>query len=319
MADIFFTKRRLLGGLAGASLLPLVACGKDDKAGRKLIAVITPSADNPFFKTEGDAAVARAKALGYDTSFDSHDDDAYKQSQLIDVAIAKKAAAIILDNAGAKATVEAVTRAKNAGVGTFLIDREVDARGVALSQIIADNFQGAALGGEAFVKAMGEKGDYVELIGKESDTNTAIRSQGFHSVIDKYTGLKMVARQSANWSQTEAFQTMETILQGNHGIKGVLCGNDTMALGVIAALKAANLSNTVVVGFDGSPDALAAIRAGQMSATVLQPAVQLAQMAVDQAHAWLTKGSTGQPEKQAIPCVLVTKENVDQFGVFARK
>ena len=82
----------------------------------------------------------------------------------------------------------------------------------------------------------------------------------------------MVAQQSANWSQTEAFAKMETILQGQVDIKGVIAGNDTMALGAAAALKAAGKKNVIVVGFDGSPDVVAAIKGGEIKATVLQPA-----------------------------------------------
>ncbi|MGH9162923.1 MAG: substrate-binding domain-containing protein, partial [Vicinamibacteraceae bacterium] len=102
------------------------------------------------------------------------------------------------------------------------------------------------------------------------------------------------------------------------GIKGVIAGNDTMALGAAAALKAAGMRDVFVVGFDGSPDAIAAIKAGEMQATVLQPAARIAHMAVDQAHAYITTGSTGQPEKQAIDCELVTPENAHEFGIFAR-
>jgi len=156
-------------------------------------------------------------------------------------------------------------------------------------------------------------------VGKESDTNAGIRSRGFHDVIDKYPDLRMVARQSANWSQTEAFQKMETIIQGNRRIAGVVCGNDTMALGAAAALRAAGLASVVVVGFDGSPDAIAAVKAGEIKATVLQPAAEIARLAVRQAHALLTTGSTGQPEKQARDCELITPANADEFGVFARK
>jgi erythritol transport system substrate-binding protein len=78
---------------------------------------------------------------------------------------------------------------------------------------------------------MGEAGQYVELIGKESDTNVGIRSQGYNDVISQYPDMELVAQQSANWSQTEAFEKMETILQANPDIKGVIAGNDTMALG----------------------------------------------------------------------------------------
>jgi erythritol transport system substrate-binding protein len=138
-------------------------------------------------------------------------------------------------------------------------------------------------------------------------------------VLDKYPGLKMVGRQSANWDQREAFQKTETMIQANRDIKGVIAGNDTMALGAMAALKAAGMGGVIVVGFDGSPDAIASIKAKEIRATVLQPAAAIARMAVDQAHRLITTGSTGQPEKQAFDCELVTLANADQFGVFSRK
>jgi erythritol transport system substrate-binding protein len=201
-----------------------------------LIAIITPAHDNPFFKAEAVGAEAKAKELGYEALVMTHDDDANKQSQMIDTAIGRGAKAIILDNAGADATVAAVKKAKDAGIPSFLIDREINATGVAAAQIVSNNYQGAQLGAQEFVKLMGEKGNYVELVGKESDTNAGIRSQGYHDVIDDYPDLKSVAKQSANWSQTEAYAKMETILQANPDIQGVISGNDTMAMGAIAAL-----------------------------------------------------------------------------------
>ena len=302
-------------------LMPLListAC-RQAGSGKKSIAVITPSHDNPFFKAGSDAAAGRARALGYTVTTNTHNDDAHKQDQLFDVAIAEGASAIILDNAGADASVAAVAKAKAAGIPTFLIDREINANGIALTQIVSNNYQGAVLGAQEFVRLMGEKGDFVELLGRESDTNAQVRTRGFHEVLDKYPGLKLVGQQSANWSQTEAFQKMETLLQGNPKLKGVISGNDTMALGAAAALKAAGRSDVIVVGFDGSPDVLASIRAGDIRATVLQPAARIAVMAVEQAHKYLTTGATGAPEKQAIDCELVVPGNVDQFGVFARK
>jgi erythritol transport system substrate-binding protein len=306
--------------LALIALLSALGCSSASKpAGPKTIAIITPSHDNPFFKAEAEGAAARARELGYEVLVNSHDDDAFKQDQLIDVAIAHHAAAIVLDNAGADASVAAVRKARDAGIPSFLIDREINATGIAAAQIVANNYQGAVLGAEAFVRAMGEKGDYIELVGRESDTNAGVRGQGYHSVIDRYPDMHLVGRQSANWSQSEAFQKMETLIQGNRSIKGVIAGNDTMALGAAAALKAANLGTVIVVGFDGSPDAIASVKSGGMKATVLQPAAAIARAAIDQAHQFITKGSTGKPEKQAIDCELVTATNADQFGVFARK
>ncbi|MEX3689541.1 D-ribose ABC transporter substrate-binding protein [Paraburkholderia sp. BR14263] len=282
-----------------------------------LIAIITPSHDNPFFKAEADTANARAKALGYDTIVLVHDDDANKQSQLIDTAIARGAKAIILDNAGSEASIAAVKKAKDAKIPAFLIDREINATGIAISQIVSNNYQGAQLGARAFVKAMGEKGNYVELVGREADINAGIRSKGYHDVIDQFSNMKMVERQSANWSQTEAYSVMESILQSHPDIKGVIAGNDTMAMGATAALKAAKRNDIIVVGFDGSNDVRDAIKHGEIRATVLQPAAEAANDAVDQADKYLKTGATGKPEKQLINCSLITKTNASKLDMFA--
>jgi erythritol transport system substrate-binding protein len=283
----------------------------------KLIAIITPAHDNPFFATEATAAEAKAKALGYDTLVLVHDDDANKQNELFDTAISRKAVAIILDNAGADASIAAIEKAKAAGIPSFLIDREINKTGVAVAQIVSNNYQGAGLGAQEFVKRMGEKGNFVELVGKESDTNAGIRSKGYHDVIDQYPDFKMVAQQSANWSQTEAFSKMEAILQANPDIKGVISGNDTMAMGASAALVAAGRKDVIVVGFDGSNDVRDAIKGGQIAATVLQPAFDIAQLAVVQADAYLAAGSTTLPEKQSVDCILITKDNADKLDNFA--
>src|ERR1700676_3155470 len=104
---------------------------------RKLIAVIVPSQDNPYFKAEADAAAARAIELGYRVRVDAHGDDAYRQDNLIDAAIASNAAALILDNAGADSSIAAIRRATKAGIPCFLIDREIAANGIARAQIIS--------------------------------------------------------------------------------------------------------------------------------------------------------------------------------------
>ncbi len=283
---------------------------------KKLMFIITASLDNPFFVTMAETAKAEAEKLGYDTQVASHNDDVNKQNELFDTAIAQKAAAIILDNAGADASVAAIQKAKDAGIPTFLVDREINAKGVAVSQIVSNNFQGAVLGAEKFVELMGEAGEYVELTGKESDTNAGVRSQGYHSIIDKYPDMVMVAQQSANWSQEEAFTKMESILQANPNIKGVISGNDTMAVGAAAALQAAGRTDVIVAGFDGSDDAAQGIKDGNIQVTVLQPIVGLSQLAVQQADQYLKTGSTGLDEKQTVDCILITADNAGNLSKF---
>ena len=321
--------RRFLLPVGVAALLAVSACGgggSDEGASSgasggsgaaKLIVIITPSPDNVFFKAEQDAADAQAKKLGYQTLVLSHDDDPTKQSQEIDTAISRKAAAIILDNAGADSSVAAVQRAKDAKIPTFLIDREINKTGVAVAQIVSNNAQGAGLGGQEFAKLMDGKGEYAELTGKPTDTNAGVRSQGYHGVLDQYPDLKMVAQQSANWDQAEALQKTQTILQAHPDIKGIIAGNDTMALGAYAAVQAAKNKDIIVVGFDGSPDVVSSILKNGIKATVLQPASKIAEMAVDQADQYIKTGKAGQSEKQSIDCVLVNADNAKSVSNFA--
>ncbi|WP_283609259.1 D-ribose ABC transporter substrate-binding protein [Faecalispora anaeroviscerum] len=284
--------------------------------GSKIMYIITPSHSNPFFKTEAEAASAKAKELGYEVKVVSHDDDATKQAELFDNAIADKAAAIVCDNAGADATVAAVKKARDNNIPTFLIDREINESGVAISQIVANNYQGAKAIAEKFVEAMGEKGEYAELLGKESDTNAGVRSAAFHEIIDQYPNMKMVAQQTANWEQTEAYQKVETILQSNPKIKGIVCGNDTMAVGAAAAIKAAGLKDIAIVGVDGSDEAAEQIKAGAMVGTALQQAALIAQMGAEQADQYLKNGTTGKDEKQLVDCIAITKDNVAKVKNF---
>jgi erythritol transport system substrate-binding protein len=311
--------RRALAGFACALALLLACAGcHRNEHRKKLIVVIVPSQDNPYFKAEADAAAARALELGYRVRVDAHEDDAYRQDNLVDAAIASNAAAIILDNAGADATVSAVRRATRAGIAVFLIDRQIDATGIAKAQIISDNDQGARLVAAEFARAMNGRGEYAELLGKESDTNAQIRTKGFHAVLDQYPDLKLVSAQSANWSQADAFQKTETMLQAHGNIAGIIAGNDTMALGAAAALKSAGKLNVQITGFDGSPDAIDAIERGELRATALQPAVLISRLAMDEADRYLKTGSTGQPELQIIPCELVTRSNAGNFSNFEK-
>src|SRR3546814_14824592 len=123
--------------------VPLAAgCSPNADSGGGIIAIIMPPYDNPFFRAQAVAARDRAVALGYEPLMLVHDDDASKQSEMIDTAIARGAKAIVLDNAGAAATVPAVRRAKLAGVPSFLSGRQPTSRAVPVSQTSSPNNTG---------------------------------------------------------------------------------------------------------------------------------------------------------------------------------
>jgi erythritol transport system substrate-binding protein len=311
-------------GMRGLLMVAVVAAAIGSQAmvasaqDKGMICVIVPPVENPFFGAMQTIAADKAEELGYTTTRLVHDDDANKQLQLFESCITDGAKAIILDNAGADATVAAVQKAKDAGIPSFLVDREITAEGVAVAQIVSNNYQGATLLAEQFASLMGEEGTYIELTGKDTDTNAHVRSQGYHDVLDAIPGMEMVAQQTANWSQDEGFTVAESLLQQFPDVKGIIAGNDTMALGAQAAVEAAGKPEIIVVGFDGSDDAIMSINAGSLKATSLQPVADMAIQAAIQADAYLAAGGTTDlPEKQSIDMVLITPDNACDFYQFA--
>ena len=308
------TRRLLLAACAMA--LPVVA-GVTTKASAAsgLISIIVNDPANAYWLTEGKVAAAEAQKLGYSATVGASKGDTNTESNLIDTAITNKSVAIILDPANASGSIGAVKKAVAANIPVFLVNAEINQQGLAKAQLVSNNAQGAALGAEEWVKDIGQQGNYVELLGNPADNNAATRSNGYETVLSQYPGLVRVGSQVANWDRTQGHDKMQTMLQSHPNIIGVISGNDEMALGAIAALKeAGKLSSIKVGGFDGSPDAVAAIKAGEMQYTVLQPVAVFAAKAVDEADSFLKTGKTGAAsEKQLFDCVLLTTANIGDY------
>ena len=277
--------------------------------------IIVNDPSNPYWRTEGEVAKAQAEKLGYTANVGASKGDTNTESNLIDTAITNRSVAIILDPANASGSIGAVKKAVAANIPVILVNAEINQEGLAKAQLVSNNAQGAALGAQQWVKDIGQKGNYVELLGAPSDNNAATRSNGFNTVLSQYPDLKKVGSQVANWIRTEGHDKMQNLLQANPNIIGVISGNDEMALGAIAALKeAGKLSSIKVGGFDGSPDAVAAVKSGELAYTVLQPVATFAAKAVDEADSFIRTGKTGAAtEKQLFNCVLITKANVGRF------
>ena len=282
------------------------------------IAIITVDPSNPYWKAEVDTAQSALTKLGYKYTTSAHKNKPDTQNQLIETAINSKVKGIILDPAGAKESVAAVQKAVDAKIPVVLVNAEIDKTGLAKAQIVSNNAQGATIGAEQWAQAMNYKGNYVELFGDPSDNNAQVRSDGYKAVLAQYPDLKMVGKEIANWDRQQGQTKMEALLSAHPDITGVISGNDEMALGAINALKAANkLDKVKVLGFDGSQDAVNAVKAGSLVATVLQPIVAGTNKAVTELNSFITTGSTGVPdEKQALDCVLITKANANTVNNF---
>lgn len=307
---MFTLTRRAL--LAATASLPLMA-GSAWAEG--LISIIVTDPANPYWFTEGEVAKETAEELGYEATVSAHKGDTNVESNLIDAAITNGAKAIILDPANADGSVGVVRKATEAGIPVFLVNAEINESGIAIAQLVSNNAQGAALGAVHFQELVGDEAKYVEFFGNPADNNAATRSNGYNTVLSQYPDLEKVAQEVANWDRTQGYNKMQSIIQANPEIDAVISGNDEMALGAIAALKeAGELEGVIVGGFDGSPDAVEAIKAGEMAYTVLQPVAVFAREAVLQAHYYIENGEPMvAEEKQLFDCALITPENVANY------
>jgi ribose transport system substrate-binding protein len=318
-----------MGLLAVAALLP-TACKPPSTdstpagdgpaaSGPRQIAVVVSTLNNPWFVVLAETARDRAKELGLaPTVFDSQNDPA-KEAAHFENIVASRYAAILFNPTDADGSIANVRKAKAAGIPVFCMDREINATDAATSQILSDNYSGCVALGQYFVKQVGETGKYVELLGLVGDNNTWNRSKGFHSVVDRYPGLKMVAQQSADFDRAKALEVMESILQAHGDIDAVFCGNDAMAMGAYQALVAAGKAERVkLFGFDGADDVVRLIAEGKIVATGMQFPKVMARTAAESADKYL-RGERDFPQKTPVAVELVTEGNVGRYGDYGRK
>jgi ribose transport system substrate-binding protein len=295
------------------------SCKNRSNSDSKKIAIIVSSLNNPWFVFLAQSAAEHAKLMGYESKiFDSQNNTAIEADNF-ENAISSGYGAILLNPTDSEGSVANVLKAKNAGIPVFCMDREVNSTDDATSQILSDSYSGCVDLGKYFVKTTNAKGNYVELLGIVADNNTWARSKGFHSVVDYYPGLKMVAQQSADFDRNKGLEVMESILQAHPDIVAVFCGNDAMAMGAYQALVSAGKADKVkVVGFDGAGDAIDGIKDGKILATAMQFPKVMAQTAVEYAVDYFN-GKRDFPKKIQIGVEVVTKENIDNYIAYGKK
>lgn len=296
-----------------------VFTGHAADAAKQKIAVVISTLNNPWFVVLGDTAKARAVELGYDaTVFDSQNDTAKEASHFENI-IAGGYKAILFNPTDADGSIANVRKAKAAGIPVFCIDREINATNAATAQMLSDSYTGCVKLGEYFVEQVGEEGKYVELLGIVGDNNTWNRSKGFHSVVDRYPKLKMVAQQTAEFDRAKGLEVMESLLQKNPDINAVFCGNDSMAMGAYQALVSAGKADKVkVFGFDGADDVVKLIAEKKIAATGMQFPKKMAQQAAEFADQYI-KGKRDFPQKIPVKVDLVTQANVHKYGDYGKK
>lgn len=243
----------------------------------KLIGLSVSTQNNPFFVTLVDGATKKAKELGAELIVVDAGDDAAKQTNDIEDLISKNVQVLIVNPVDSSAVAPAITDVKAKGIKVISVDRGVDGETVDVA-IASDNVFGGEIATEYLVELVGEGAEVAELVGTEGTSAAIDRGKGFHNVADKK--LKVVASQTANFNRADGLTVMENMLQAHPNIKGVFAHNDEMALG---AVEAVNGKDIVIIGFDATDDALAAVKEGTMKATVEQQPDKMGSTAVENA------------------------------------
>lgn len=245
--------------------------------------------NNPFFVTLSEGAEAKAEEEGADLIVVDAGDDAAKQTSDIEDLISRNISVLIVNPVDSDAVAPAVQDAVAAGIKVISVDRVVNGVDVDCA-IASDNVEGARMATEYMVSPIGEGAKTAEIQGTSGASATIDRGEGFHLVADEQ--LDVVSSQTANFSRSEGMTVMENILQAQPDLKGVFAHNDEMALGAVEAIGNRDI---VVVGFDATDDALAAIQQGRMAATVAQKPDLMGATAVETAIS-LVNGETVEKE-----------------------
>jgi len=258
--------------------------------------------NNPFFVTLRDGAKAAAEKAGLELVVLDAQDKVDKQVADIEDLVQKQVQVILVNPTDAAAVVPAIKRANAARIPVITVDRGASGGAVAY-HIASDNVAGGKLAGELVCKLLGGKGKAVELEGIPGSSAARDRGQGFNAALKAgCPGVAVVSRQTANFDRAQGLTVMENVLQAQPAIDAVFAHNDEMALGALQAVRASKRPIRIV-GFDATDDAVKAVNACELKATVAQQPAEMGRLAVEKAAA-LVKGGKAPAATEFIPVAL---------------
>lgn len=260
-----------------------------------------------FYVAEADGIKKAAADAGVEVVLLSADNNSTTQINQVNDLITQGIDVLIFTAQDATAAAAGVRAANRAEIPVVAVDQKPEGGDAKLATYIAtDSVKAAEELCTWMFKEMGGKGEIGILQGVLGSTAELQRSQGCQQALDKNPDIKVVAKQSANWDETEGYKAAQNMLQANPDMKAIFGESDAMGLGAAKAAKDAK-REIISVGIDGFPTMVTAIQQGLTQATQAQVPYVMGQMAVSDAIK-LHNGETV-PELQYQDTVLVTSEN----------
>ena len=225
----------------------------------------------------------------------------------LDIAIAKKVGAVIINPTDSDAIVPTVKKLNAAKIPVITVDRAANG-GTVAAHIASDNVAGGRMAAAYVARRLKGKGNVVMLEGIAGSSAARDRGKGFREGLQKFPGIKIVASQTADFDRSKGLTVMENILQAQKKIDAVFAQNDEMALGAVQAIEGAKRQQAMfVVGFDAIADALKAVNEGRIAATIAQQPKVMGRLAVEAAASRLKGGKVA--KFTPVPLRLVTKNS----------
>ncbi|CAM5663465.1 Transporter OS=Streptomyces alboniger OX=132473 GN=CP975_28275 PE=3 SV=1 [Streptomyces alboniger] len=284
--------------------------GGSSAAKSQKIGLSLSTLNNPFFVQIRSGAQAEAKKLGVDLTVTDAQNDASQQANQLQNFTSEGLGTIIVNPVDSDAVTPAAKAVNKSEIPLVAVDRSVNNADTA-ALVASDNVTGGKLAAKTLAEKLGGKGTIVILQGQAGTSASRERGSGFAAGLRAYPGIKVVAKQPADWDRTKGLDVMTNLLQANPDIDGVFAENDEMALGAIKALGAKAGKSVQVIGFDGTADGLTAVKAGTLYASVAQQPTELGRIAVRNAVDVAEGGKVA--KSVMVPVKVVTKENVAGF------
>ncbi len=287
------TRRSTLKSLALIAVAVALPFGSASAADAKpKVALVMKSLANEFFQTMQDGAKAHQKqhAAQYTLIANGIKDetDTAAQIKIIQQMMVEKVDALVLAPADSKALVPVVKEAIDKGIIVVNIDNKLDdaalkEKGIVVPFVGPDNRAGAKLVGDYLAKQL-KAGDKVGILeGVSTTTNAQQRTAGFLDAM-KAVGANVVSVQSGQWEMDKGNMVASAMLREHPDLTALLCGNDNMALGAVAAVKTAGKAGKVkVVGYDNISAIKPMLADGRVLATADQFAAQQAVFGIETA------------------------------------
>ncbi|MDR3240791.1 MAG: D-ribose ABC transporter substrate-binding protein [Lactobacillaceae bacterium] len=242
------------------------------------IGVSLSTLNNPFFISVKEGVSEVANQAGAKIQIFDGQNSTNKQSNDVEDMIQKKVDVLIINPVDSSAITPEVKAANEASIPVITVDRSSDG-GKVLTLVASNSREGGKMAAKFMIEKLGEGANIAELQGTPGASATRERGAGFDNAVKGH--LNIVSKQTANFDRTQGLNTTENIIQGHPDIKGIFSQNDEMALGAVQALK--GNQDVLIVGFDGNDDGIAAVKKGEMAATVAQDPKEMGRLAVQAA------------------------------------